>query len=284
MANITLGKNQRIIANQAQKHGIHIIPVPAPGTSQTCPRCGCQHRENRKSQASFRCRLCGWQGNADHSAPMIIRNRGFVRTREHIHTITESRRPTGAETTRRRRTKGNEAGEKMSNNQNTRELSSRCITAGAMASAGAVLGTAGIITGIVLLFIHHSTVMQSIAMGITFFLLAAAYAAGAAGIIAGISWYYAGAPIARLCQRRQDETARPGPPASRTWKILAGTGLVIYAATSFTAAGLAANRLLATGLDPTLITGLAASVLGAAAGIPLGVSIAGRIIAEENRK
>ncbi len=88
LANVALGQNQRILAAQAQKHGIHIIPVPAPGTSQTCPRCGHRHRKNRKSQASFQCRLCGWQGNADHSASMIIRNRGFVRTTERIHRYT----------------------------------------------------------------------------------------------------------------------------------------------------------------------------------------------------
>ena len=60
LANVALGQNQRILANQAQKRGIHIISVPAPGTSQTCPRCGFRHRQNRESQASFRCRLCGW--------------------------------------------------------------------------------------------------------------------------------------------------------------------------------------------------------------------------------
>jgi transposase len=88
LADVTLGKNQRIVANQAQKRGIHIIPIPAPGTSQTCPRCGYRHRENRESQASFRCHQCEWRGNADHSAAIIIRNRGFVRTTERIHGYT----------------------------------------------------------------------------------------------------------------------------------------------------------------------------------------------------
>ena len=88
LANAALGQNQRILANQAQKRGIHIIPVPAPGTSQTCPRCGFRHRQNRESQASFRCRLCGWPGHADHSASVIIRNRGFVCTMERIHGYT----------------------------------------------------------------------------------------------------------------------------------------------------------------------------------------------------
>ena len=50
LADVTLGKNQRIVANQAQKRGIHIIPIPAPGTSQTCPRCGYRHRETAKAK------------------------------------------------------------------------------------------------------------------------------------------------------------------------------------------------------------------------------------------
>ena len=97
LANVTLGQNQRILATQAQKRGIHIIPVPAPGTSQTCPRCGHRHRKNRETQASFLCRSCGWPGHADHSAAIIIRNRGFVRTIERIHGYTPSAEvaPTG---------------------------------------------------------------------------------------------------------------------------------------------------------------------------------------------
>ena len=85
LAAVGLSENQQILVNQCLKRGIHIIPVPAPGTSQTCPRCGHRHRENRESQASFRCRHCGWAGHADHSAAQVIRNRGFVRITELIH-------------------------------------------------------------------------------------------------------------------------------------------------------------------------------------------------------
>ena len=88
LANVGLSENQQILVNQSLKRGIHVIPVPAPGTSQTCPRCGHRHLKNRESQASFRCRNCGWDGNADHSASIIIRNRGFVRTTERIHGYT----------------------------------------------------------------------------------------------------------------------------------------------------------------------------------------------------
>ena len=85
LAAVGLSENQQILVNQCLKRGIHVIPVPAPGTSQTCPRCGHRHRENRETQASFRCQHCGWAGHADHSAAQVIRNRGFVRITEFIH-------------------------------------------------------------------------------------------------------------------------------------------------------------------------------------------------------
>ncbi len=90
LANISLSENKQILVNQSLKRGIHVIPVPAPGTSQTCPRCGHRHRKNRESQASFRCRNCGWTGNADHLASVIIRNRSYVRTTQRIHGYTPS--------------------------------------------------------------------------------------------------------------------------------------------------------------------------------------------------
>lgn len=77
-----------ILAGQCAKRGINIIPVPAGGSSQSCPNCGHRHRRNRESQAVFRCREGDWKGNADHSAALIHRNRGFVRTAERIHGYT----------------------------------------------------------------------------------------------------------------------------------------------------------------------------------------------------
>ena len=77
-----------ILARQCAKRGINIIPVPAPGSSQSCPNCGHRHRRNRESQAVFRCREGDWEGNADRSAALIHRNRGFVRMAERIHGYT----------------------------------------------------------------------------------------------------------------------------------------------------------------------------------------------------
>ena len=88
LANASLGGLAQIVANQCAKRGIHLILVPPQGSSQTCPRCGNRQRKNRKIQASFRCLVCKWNGNADLSGATILRNRGFVRTTERIHGYT----------------------------------------------------------------------------------------------------------------------------------------------------------------------------------------------------
>lgn len=88
LAMASLSSLNRILGLQCLKRGVHVLPVPARGSSQSCPNCGYRHRNNRETQAMFRCRNCGWTGNADKSAAIILRNRGFVRTTEHIHGYT----------------------------------------------------------------------------------------------------------------------------------------------------------------------------------------------------
>jgi IS605 OrfB family transposase len=53
------------------------VEVPAAYTSQTCARCGHRARENRVSQAEFRCVACGYEANADDNASEIIALRGL---------------------------------------------------------------------------------------------------------------------------------------------------------------------------------------------------------------
>ena len=88
LATAGLGELSQIVANQCDKRGIHLIPVPPQGSSQSCPRCGHRQRKNRKSQAIFRCLNCSWPGHLDRSAARVLRNRGFVRTTERIHRYT----------------------------------------------------------------------------------------------------------------------------------------------------------------------------------------------------
>ena len=62
----------------AAKLGTPAVSVPAPATSQICPRCGDRHPDNRESQAVFRCRNCGLYAHADWTAAVIICNRAYV--------------------------------------------------------------------------------------------------------------------------------------------------------------------------------------------------------------
>ena len=88
LALASLSALNQILGRQCLKRGVHVLPVPAQGSSQSCPNCGFRHRSNRETQAMFRCQYCIWKGNADHSAALIHRNRGFVRTTERIHGYT----------------------------------------------------------------------------------------------------------------------------------------------------------------------------------------------------
>ncbi|MEU5723639.1 transposase [Micromonospora sp. NPDC047738] len=62
------------LANQARTTGTRIVRVPAAFTSQRCSRCGNTDRNNRESQAMFRCGSCGHQANADVNAAINIRD------------------------------------------------------------------------------------------------------------------------------------------------------------------------------------------------------------------
>ena len=42
-----------------------LVKVPPQNTSRTCPDCGCIAKENRKTQAQFRCVECGFEEHAD---------------------------------------------------------------------------------------------------------------------------------------------------------------------------------------------------------------------------
>ena len=79
LAEAAIGHVGKLLTEEAAKLGIHTVSVPPQGTSQTCPRCRDRHKENRESQAEFRCRNCGLYAHADWTAAVIIRNRAFVR-------------------------------------------------------------------------------------------------------------------------------------------------------------------------------------------------------------
>ena len=48
-----------------KRRGGELIKVPPHHTSQKCPICGHTHKDNRKTQADFKCLECGYENNAD---------------------------------------------------------------------------------------------------------------------------------------------------------------------------------------------------------------------------
>ena len=57
-----------ILAHKAESAGRELIAVNPANTSRTCARCGHCARENRVTQAEFRCTACGHQAHADVNA------------------------------------------------------------------------------------------------------------------------------------------------------------------------------------------------------------------------
>lgn len=52
--------------------GGRLIKIDPKYTSQTCADCGHLHQDNRKSQAVFECKACGYKNNADTNAAINI--------------------------------------------------------------------------------------------------------------------------------------------------------------------------------------------------------------------
>jgi IS605 OrfB family transposase len=58
--------------------GIPVVLVDPKHTSQKCSACGHISRSNRRTQALFSCRACGFEANADFNAALNIRSRALV--------------------------------------------------------------------------------------------------------------------------------------------------------------------------------------------------------------
>ena len=67
-----------LLTYKADQAGARAIAVWPHGTSQTCHRCECNAQGQRENQAVFRCAnpACGWTGNADTNAAIVIKHRG----------------------------------------------------------------------------------------------------------------------------------------------------------------------------------------------------------------
>ena len=56
--------------------GGQVVFVDPKHTSQTCPECDHQSKDNRLTQSKFECVKCGYQNNADHVGALNILARG----------------------------------------------------------------------------------------------------------------------------------------------------------------------------------------------------------------
>ena len=70
----------RRLKDKMDANGGKLVTVPAAYTSQTCHQCGHVAKENRDSQAVFRCVECGYEANADVNAAMNILDRALTKT------------------------------------------------------------------------------------------------------------------------------------------------------------------------------------------------------------
>ena len=52
--------------------GGKLVIVPPQYTSQTCSQCGCTDKQNRQTQARFKCTACGFECHADYNAALNI--------------------------------------------------------------------------------------------------------------------------------------------------------------------------------------------------------------------
>jgi putative transposase len=63
---------RRQLEYKLPRRGGKLLPVPPQYTSQKCSNCGYVAKENRKSQAKFKCCNCSFEINADHNAAINI--------------------------------------------------------------------------------------------------------------------------------------------------------------------------------------------------------------------
>jgi putative transposase len=68
-----ISKLLHMLSYKCADAGVPVIYVSPDFTSQRCPRCGTIHKNNRRTQALFRCVNCGFQHNADIVAALNLR-------------------------------------------------------------------------------------------------------------------------------------------------------------------------------------------------------------------
>ncbi|WP_405085722.1 RNA-guided endonuclease InsQ/TnpB family protein [Microbispora sp. NBC_01389] len=67
-----------VLAHKAESAGRELIAVNPANTSRTCARCGHCAKDNRVTQAEFRCQACGHEAHADVNAAKNILRAGLA--------------------------------------------------------------------------------------------------------------------------------------------------------------------------------------------------------------
>lgn len=68
-----ISRLQQMLSYKCADLGVPVVLVRPDFTSQRCPRCGTIDKNNRRTQALFRCVNCGFQHNADFVASINLR-------------------------------------------------------------------------------------------------------------------------------------------------------------------------------------------------------------------
>lgn len=89
---------KKFIQYKAENFGIKLVLIDPRHTSQTCSKCGYQHRLNRKTQSLFHCRSCGFQLNADLNAARNIRDKHLASFGTSLGSRPSSTGPTSSRT------------------------------------------------------------------------------------------------------------------------------------------------------------------------------------------
>ena len=71
------GKLEKAIEDKAKQSGVTFIKVDPRYSSLECRKCSHIAKENRESQAVFKCVMCGHENNADINAGQVILARGL---------------------------------------------------------------------------------------------------------------------------------------------------------------------------------------------------------------
>lgn len=66
---------RQFVTYKAALAGVPVVLVNPKNTSRECSACGHIAKGNRKSQATFKCRVCGFTAHADYNAALNIRSR-----------------------------------------------------------------------------------------------------------------------------------------------------------------------------------------------------------------